>query len=88
MSKYYSDVSSDLVDISSAEGASAPRKKCKQAEVQTGEELLPQKIDVETAPDSRVDVATSSTGVKYQVPKVDENEILQFLKRVYPIAMR
>lgn len=88
MSKSYADVSSDLVDISSAEGASAPRKKCKQAEVQTGDELLPQKTDVETSPDARVDVATSSTGVKYQVPKVDENEVFQFLKKVYPIAMR
>ncbi|OHT13750.1 hypothetical protein TRFO_16082 [Tritrichomonas foetus] len=88
MSKTFSDGSSDPITISPAQGESAPRPKCKESEVQTDNDLITPTVDVQTAPDPRVDIGTSSTGVKYAPPKIDDYELYQFLKKIEPIALR
>lgn len=88
MSKTYSDVSSDPIDIMPVAGETGPKKKCKEIEIQTGDELLAPKVDVGESAEEKVSVETSTTGIKYAAPKVEEKDLYQFLQRVYPIALR
>ena len=88
MTRAFSDVSVDPTTISPAAGEKLPRPKCHDADAQTGDELIPTKIDVETSPDARVDIGTSNTGVKYAVPKFDEDDLIKFLRKVEPVALR
>ena len=64
------------------------KPQCTDSESQTTEELQPKKVDAEVSSKDRKDAQTDAVSIKYSMGKANETQLLAFLEKVAPIALK